>query len=91
MTTYDASTAVDRGQHPMALTPAQKTAIEKSWQVIEEDIGLLKGGIILFMRSVIVFIFTSTYVSSVRCVEAAFQLHAAALAPAQLANFFLSL
>ena len=51
LTTYDASTAENRDQHPLALTPAQKIAIEKSWQIVEDDIGLLKGGIILFMRS----------------------------------------
>lgn len=51
LTTFDgASTAVDRGQQPLALTTAHKNAIEKTWQIVEDDIGLLQGGIILFMR-----------------------------------------
>lgn len=42
--------ACSREEQPVALTEKQKMLIEKSWKTVEEDIGLLKGGTILFMK-----------------------------------------
>lgn len=49
-TICETSTAVNRVSHPLALTDRQRDLIEKTWKTVEEDVGLLKGGVILFMK-----------------------------------------
>ncbi len=49
-TISESSTTVSREYQPLALTEKQKGLIEKTWKVVEEDIGMLKGGILLFMK-----------------------------------------
>nr|QIA61850.1 neuroglobin-like protein [Halichondria panicea] len=49
-TISESSTTVSREYQPLALTEKQKGLIEKTWKIVEEDIGMLKGGILLFMR-----------------------------------------
>lgn len=50
MPTCDLPTAMAREQQPRALTETQKTLIEQTWKVVEDEIGLLKAGIILFKK-----------------------------------------
>ena len=48
--TCDLPTAIAREQQPRALSESQKTLIEQTWKVVEDEIGLLKAGIILFKK-----------------------------------------
>ena len=50
MPTCDLPTTVAREQQPMALTEKQKTIIEQTWKTVEDEIGLLKAGILLFKK-----------------------------------------
>ena len=50
MPTCDLPTSVAREQQPMALTEGQKTVIEQTWKVVEDEIGLLDAGILLFKK-----------------------------------------
>lgn len=50
MPTCDLPTAMAREQQPRALTETQKTLVEQTWKVVEDEIGLLKAGIILFKK-----------------------------------------
>ena len=50
MPTCDMPTSVARDQQPMALTESQKTIIEQTWKVVEDEIGLLEAGILLFKQ-----------------------------------------
>lgn len=50
MPTMDLTTSVAREQQPMALTESQKSIIEQTWKVVEDEIGLLKAGILLFKK-----------------------------------------
>lgn len=61
-TTSDSSTAMSRDKQPVALTDKQKGLIEKTWKIVEEDVGLLKGGIILFMRLVGIVAHNRTFI-----------------------------
>jgi hypothetical protein len=51
MPTCDLPTAIAREQQPRAaLTETQKELVEQTWKVVEDEIGLLKAGIILFKK-----------------------------------------
>lgn len=50
MPSSELPTTVAREQQPMALTDTQKTLIEQSWKVVEEEVGLQEAGILLFKR-----------------------------------------
>ena len=48
--TRDLATTIAREQQPRALTETQKTLVEQTWKIVEDEIGLLKAGIILFKK-----------------------------------------
>ena len=50
MPTCDLPTSVAREQQPMALSESQKTIIEQTWKMVEEEIGLLNAGVVLFTK-----------------------------------------
>ncbi len=50
LSTCDISTAVSRGPQPQAITLQQIADIERTWKIVEEDIGLLEAGIELFKK-----------------------------------------
>jgi hypothetical protein len=50
MSTSDVQTTTPRGAQPQAITPKHILDVERTWKVVEDDIGLLPAGIELFKR-----------------------------------------